>query len=866
MGDPGFKFCRPKCNSGGYYWSGREKNECLKCTDLTPLCERCQDLTGFCTGCPDDFDVFKVSETKFECRLHCLKEEFIEIVKINGVEKQECTGCSQNVLSGKGCVGCQDFTGECEECGSNYFLNNQKFCQKKCSKGEYWTGNLINSCTSCVKEHENCALCSNETGICQKCEEGYWLNSTFCQKRCASSKMYYIRQDNRCSFCSPGCARCLNETSRCLGCDLGYRFLESASTCRKIAGESLAEYNGLFFDKVEFAVCIVFNKELNEDSLPQLFDQSRIEMLDTVDRGVQKGDQESDGQVVTELKLVKREFRKNRLILKFEFPSEEVDRKSLRIISEPATIQGVDKRKREDDKKTRILEGESEAEQNRKVEILENISYYSPSTGRDFYYRFGVLLVMVGLLVSVGSLIADSKGTLVAVAQFTQLMYLVRLLEVDFPLSVELLLQGFDKSIFQLIPGGGLFGISGENECEMDLRFFKAGMDCSSFGKEMLRLMVLLGALVGTKVIIWMTFKCFFENPKRIARRLKYLKENNIKKGAGEGKVESKARVTMKAIFKWVDWSLTLSCILGAQVRVLADALLTIRFLSLKSFMSLVVYLLALFILTAYLILFGSSICVSILLFTVKSNEKDKPNETNPLKTGNKKSKMSKILKGCIEVLEGVDSLTWILLTNWIATVLVILLKDLIFIKAGTIVLTLLIQMIFSFFKKDKTIVEKSASGVKEAGLIIVFIISGLSNMSILSSTTEKMRYQLLGILVLLVSLAILISVSTLLGLDSKKKMDERKQGALNRERASFEKKAQIPDENATANRMAMSRASMITTSGIQKSGSLAFSRFATINQQGKVSMNQKGGKAKQAKIDLSIKQHPLDKFGPFHS
>ena len=138
----------PNCEEG--------KNNCSSCNPITKLCVKC-DLDIFVPdkegGCKNSNKCKTGSNYCYECS----EEETLCQKCDEGYYPDENGGCSYT----KNCE--ISYKGKCLKCNENYIL---------CGKNDG-----IQLCKSLNSEDlKNCAKIDTEKGICEKCEEDYYLN------------------------------------------------------------------------------------------------------------------------------------------------------------------------------------------------------------------------------------------------------------------------------------------------------------------------------------------------------------------------------------------------------------------------------------------------------------------------------------------------------------------------------------------------------------------------------------------------------------------------------------------------------------------------------------------------------------------
>ena len=213
--------CEPISCLETEYWSN-EDGKCLPCANrFQPYCFKCQHFSGKCEKC---FNGYKIKSESATCVQGCKEGEFYDFDPVY----DRCRSCSE-VNSNRMCKKCDFDTAECQACEDGYDLDQQKFCRKECSQGEFWMNQLENFCKKCseVSDNKACLDCKNVTGICTRCQNGYFLDpekSNFCVKQCKylNGEYWGGQRNNVCYNCSSNCLKCSNITGICQECLDGY--------------------------------------------------------------------------------------------------------------------------------------------------------------------------------------------------------------------------------------------------------------------------------------------------------------------------------------------------------------------------------------------------------------------------------------------------------------------------------------------------------------------------------------------------------------------------------------------------------------------------------------------------------------------
>ena len=154
------------------------KNFCKKCNPVTKLCERCEndvlipDNNGGCMG-------------KKKCKVNY---NFCEKCDLNNELCQECSDSFYSDENG----GCS-YIDNCE-------ISYQGNCIK-CSEDFVLVGTTVKICKSLYSEiFLNCDKVNNQTGLCEKCMEGFHLNSG--DKKCITTEHCGESTNGICTKCN----------------------------------------------------------------------------------------------------------------------------------------------------------------------------------------------------------------------------------------------------------------------------------------------------------------------------------------------------------------------------------------------------------------------------------------------------------------------------------------------------------------------------------------------------------------------------------------------------------------------------------------------------------------------------------------
>ena len=160
------------CKEGLNFYNGECLEVCVNGTyAVDGKCESCGDDCQTCisehkcgTCLPGTY------EYKGKCYKECPKGSYLDLVEL---KCSECkTGCSE-------CISYE----VCTDCENDYYLFDEKKCVKECPVG--FRKNLDTKlCEKCL---DNCKFCTNDTNVCEECNDGFSL-----------------RNDNTCGGCPEG--------------------------------------------------------------------------------------------------------------------------------------------------------------------------------------------------------------------------------------------------------------------------------------------------------------------------------------------------------------------------------------------------------------------------------------------------------------------------------------------------------------------------------------------------------------------------------------------------------------------------------------------------------------------------------------
>lgn len=187
----------------GYF---KSDNQCLSCSKN---CSTCSGTRTNCTSCPGGF--YLKDSVCLSCAENCLT--------CTGPESYECNVCVEGYILYSGtCQTCQYATGiiGCPRCKRNH--NNEIVCSE-CPPGYHESEDNDGDddttiCEACRDYYSNCLSCPTSTYKCEKCKDGYYIDSI-----------------SFCSECEAPCLTCEGSGTACTSCIEGYFLNKEKSEC-----------------------------------------------------------------------------------------------------------------------------------------------------------------------------------------------------------------------------------------------------------------------------------------------------------------------------------------------------------------------------------------------------------------------------------------------------------------------------------------------------------------------------------------------------------------------------------------------------------------------------------------------------------
>ena len=202
------------------------ENFCIKCNHEEDTCLKCQ------------YNIFKLDEN-------------------NGV----CIGAQACNPGENHCEQCNAQSSLCQKCDSGYYPDSNGACSYtdnceisyrgeclKCSDDFYLVGSTLKICKyKYLDDLKNCKTVNSDDGLCEECEEGYFLNSI--DKKCVNTKncaesilgvcktcnsgFYLDKTDDLCKQQTENFPKCVEslDGEKCSECEEGYYLIEKEGKC-----------------------------------------------------------------------------------------------------------------------------------------------------------------------------------------------------------------------------------------------------------------------------------------------------------------------------------------------------------------------------------------------------------------------------------------------------------------------------------------------------------------------------------------------------------------------------------------------------------------------------------------------------------
>ena len=353
------------------------------------------------------------------------------------------------------------------------WLYNSTLCVPECNKKEFVSLDDSNfnkyTCKECSSVDSNrvgCSRCQNFTGVCLECEEGYeMIESHFCRKECQDEGWYWSgKETNLCLSCKSSCLRCSDFDGKCEECLSGHRIMDDGKSCepyfpdKDIAEEDKPKLLLQYFDKMSTQVVSVFNIEVTEDNLPSNLEYFEVE--------ISKKGISIPVQVAKEFL----EFKKKRKITELRINYKQFTSASLKISS----MIREKRRLEEETMPNQSHQGKSKTNLGLFSNTIKGINFYN-AKNLDGYRLAGQRISLVINILMVLCMVSSLTSALILV-NVSQMIGMMRLVNLDFPANILAFSQGFSKTAFTWVPN--IVPVSNTAECNMAEVFFKAEYTC----------------------------------------------------------------------------------------------------------------------------------------------------------------------------------------------------------------------------------------------------------------------------------------------------------------------------------------------------------------------------------------------------
>ena len=474
--DKGSTFCRKSCKEDEY-WEGRLTNRCAPCSSNTPHCLRCRDLDGVCTSCVPKY---KLNPATSLCDRVCLEGTF----KVQGRPGKAitCRECSEVSTSGKACVACSSDGTVCLKCLTGYKLNKINFCQKVCQRDEFWTGEDLNLCVKCSKGSKGCSRCVERSGGCLACSSQFQFDDGKCSPKCVEPGTFWSVESQDCLECPKNCFKCDPVKMKCLLCNPNFKVNKETGECEELPKDAIAQLMGVYYDKVENTIKMVFNQNLTQENIPGNMVNLSLK-LSVFGRGMTRA------PMSYSLPISEDTLKGKLRTLSFEMPFEEVNQANLTIFNDfKESEYNLGKNSRiggKDASQASVSSlggdwGAGAPPWELFEETIHGVSYYNPPTKRVIQ----VIALLVNIVAMVFSLISLflNMPVFVSLVNISQIIHQLKFVDTSFPSNFLSVIDSFKANVFTVGPSY-LFKLPVLYEesvtgCKVDPRFYAGGVGC----------------------------------------------------------------------------------------------------------------------------------------------------------------------------------------------------------------------------------------------------------------------------------------------------------------------------------------------------------------------------------------------------
>ena len=351
----------------------------------------------------------------------------------------------------------------------------------------------------------------NIEGSCLDCSEGcFFINQNFCQKKCSGRAVYWKNETNECSSFSNNCFICQNSTAECSVCQIGYQISkidnkkcvgsqgqpsnESNFTSSPLSEEETPQLLNFYFEKVESAISIVFDRRIPTNYRPPWIKMIEIKLIlskKTIDIEVGKHFVSTTNP--------------NTILVYCEMPFRELNGAKFQITFPKFPPSNMDKTK------TRRRGLANKTSKDLEEFTIENVNYYRGDDLETYKSSSQALFLTLIFITALSSLINPLLA--LHTIQIIQMIRVLALTSDSLPANVLAFLSGFRYNLITVAKN--YFKVDfGIKECRMHSIFYKGKMSCVITKNGTLVLLLEILALLAIKGVLLIVKNVFKKEKK----------------------------------------------------------------------------------------------------------------------------------------------------------------------------------------------------------------------------------------------------------------------------------------------------------------------------------------------------------------
>ena len=452
-----------------------------------------------------------------------------------------------------------------------------------------------------------------------------------CYNVCPNEKEYFVQEFDACLKCGDYCLKCQNETGICEKCQQGLEYYEdfkacwySSSSLEIGSADEKISLAGVYFDQLVPAVVLAFNDtRISERNIPKKYRELQVELI--------------EGKRTGTLKVENSTLKSNLRIFELEIPSRELNMATIKIRTS-LRIEELNKKKRSNsknespnDNQGRILERVKKIFEAK----IESVSYCKAQlrTTVEFVAK---LVRYSSFLIAFIFMIFD-LGLFVSFIKFLQFISFLRLLSPNLPINITIISKNLSRNILSIVPNPIRLK-SLYLSCRLPQSILKTGMGCSGLHEYMgVILLEILVISIVAMVIRWRLIK----NVKEMMSGEKKQKFLNIVKLRDDSRLWMEFRkinILAKAYSGFSEHILN-GFLAASQVELMVPALISLRYGNWDSLLEMLDRVICLIVLIGYVLYW----CYTLYnIFKLEEKEIEKINKkTN--EESNKQSQKQKV-------------------------------------------------------------------------------------------------------------------------------------------------------------------------------------------------------------------------------